>query len=211
MEAITPGAEFVEVRDPNGADFEQFFLIYEEALPESERKSRAQVAELVTRRDYHVVVMKSGERVLSFLIVFMSLGQDVGLLEYMATAREARNQGLGADMFKKATEIAGARPMLVEVDSDREDSPDREIRRRRKNFYLRAGCQQIEGLDYLMPRVDGSQPPVMDLLYSWKECSTPPSYDLIRGWIETVYAEVYQRPTDDPAIEWMMSSLTKRA
>jgi GNAT superfamily N-acetyltransferase len=210
MGAITPGAEFVEIKDPSSADFEAFFRIYEEALPESERKSRGQVAEFVTRADYHVVAMKSEAQVLSFLIVFMSLDHEVGLLEYMATARGARNRGLGADMFKKAAEIAGERPLLVEVDSEREDSPDRETRSRRKNFYLRAGCQQIEGLDYLMPRVDGAEPPMMDLLYYWKGCSTVPSHDLIRGWIETVYAEVYQRPTDDPAIEWMMSGLIKR-
>lgn len=204
-------SDFVEIKDPNSADFEQFFRIYEEALPESERKSRGQVAEFVTRADYHFVVLKSGERVLSFLIVFVSLDREVGLLEYMATAREARNQGLGAEMFKKAAEIAGARPLLVEVDSEREDSPDRALRRRRKHFYLRAGCQQVEGLDYLMPRVDGAEPPMMDLLYYWKGCSTIPSDDLIRGWLETVYAEVYQRPTDDPGIEWMMSRLATRA
>lgn len=202
-------SEFLEIKDPRSADFERFFQIYEEALPESERKSRKQVAEFVTREDYHVVVMKSGEEVLSFLIVFMSLNQDVGLLEYMATARQSRNQGLGAAMFKKAAEIAGTRPLLVEVDSEREDSPDREMRIRRKNFYFRAGCQQIEGLDYLMPRVDGAKPPTMDLLYYWKECGAPPGQNLIRCWLKTVYAEVYQRPSNDPAIEWMMSSMTR--
>ncbi len=205
------GAEFVEVKDPRSADFEQFILIYEEALPASERKSRAQVAEFVTREDYHVVAMKSEEQVLSFLVVFMSLTEEVGLLEYMGTARQARNQGLGAKMFKKAAEMAGTRPLLAEVDSERENSPDRAIRMRRKNFYFRLGCQQIEGLDYLMPQVGDSQPPVMDLLYYWKGCGAPPDHDRIRCWIKTVYSEVYQRPTDDPGIEWMMNSLTKRA
>jgi GNAT superfamily N-acetyltransferase len=201
--------EFVEIKDPSCADFEQFFQIYEEALPESERKSREKVEEFVAREDYHVVVMKSGGEVLSFLIVFMSLNQDVGLLEYMATARQARNRGLGAAMFKKAAEIAGTRPLLVEVDSEREESPDRGMRIRRKHFYFRAGCRQIENLDYLMPRVDGAKPPVMDLLYCWKGCSEPPSRDLIRCWLKTVYAEVYQRPKDDPAIEWMMNGLKR--
>ncbi len=140
----------------------------------------------------------------------MSLTQEVGLLEYMGTARQARNMGLGAAMFKKAGEMAGARPLLAEVDSEREDSADRELRRRRKNFYFRLGCQQIEGLDYLMPQVGESKPPVMDLLYYWKGCSTPPGHDLIRGWIKTVYTEVYQRPSDDPGIEWMMNGLTER-
>ncbi len=205
------GGKFVEIKDPNGTDFEQFFQIYEEALPANERKSREQVAEFVTRLDYHVLVVKSGEQVLCFLIVFMSLNQEVGLLEYMATARQARNQGLGAEMFKKAAEIAGERPLLVEVDSEREDSLDREIRRRRKNFYFRSGCQQIEGLNYLMPQVSDSKPPVMDLLYYWKGCTTRPSDDLIRCWIKTVYAEVYQRPPDDPGIEWMINRMIKRA
>lgn len=203
-------ADFVEIKDPNGTDFERVFEIYEEALPACERKSRRQVVEMVMREDYRVVAMKAGEEVVGFFVVFLSLNQEVGLLEYMGTARQVRNQGLGGEMFRKAAEIAGERPLLAEVDSEREDSPDREIRRRRKSFYFRQGCQQVEGLDYLMPRVGDSKPPVMDLLYHWKGCSTAPSDELIRRWIKTVYAEVYQRPRDDPGIEWMMNGLTNR-
>lgn len=195
----------MEIKDPHSADFEELWRIYEEALPEGERKPREAVEGLVTRADYHVMAVKEGERVLAFLMVFVSQHEQVALLEYLATSPQVRNRGLGAAMFGKGVELAGTRPLLVEYDSDREDAPDREMRVRRKNFYLRMGCRQIENLDYLMPQVGDSKPPMMGLAYCWKGCTAPPSREMIRQWLQTVYAEVYQRSRDDAAIEVMMA------
>lgn len=190
-------------------DFEQLFQIYEEALPAAERKPREVVEELVARPDYRVVAVKEQERVLAFMMVFVSLHEDVALLEYMASSPQVRNQGLGAALFAKAVEMTGARPLLVEFDSDREDAPDRELRRRRKSFYLRLGCRPIGNLDYLMPQVSDSKPPVMDLACHWKDCRTPPGPGLVRRWLQTIYTEVYRRSADDSAIDAMMAGFGK--
>lgn len=210
LNTSSPTHAFVEIRDPGSADFEKLYRIYEEALPLSERKPRAAVEELVRRDDYRVLAVKAGEQMLSFLAVFVSLREDVALLEYLATSPQARNQGLGARMFAKSVELAGPRPLLVEFDSERGKSADRELCLRRKRFYFRQGCQQIEGLHYLMPRVGDKPPPAMDLAYCGGGCGKPPSADLIRTWLQTLYVEVYQQPKDDPNIEVMMAGFESR-
>ncbi|MDP1589845.1 MAG: GNAT family N-acetyltransferase [Prosthecobacter sp.] len=200
--------ELVEVRHPQGADFEGLYRIYEEALPASERKPRAWVEALVLRPDYRVMVLKSGGQVLGFLMVFVSASQEVALLEYLATDRTVRNRGLGAALFHQAVEIAGERPLLVEMESEDENTPGHEMRLRRKRFYSRLGCVEIANLAYLMPPVGASPPPRMNLAYHWRGHPAPPNHDEIRLWLHTLYTEVYLRPADDPAIEVMMRGLT---
>lgn len=210
MNPNPPAQEFVEIKDPHSADFEQLYRIYEEALPANERRPRAVVEGLVRRADYHVLAVKSGDRVLSFLAVFVSMKAEAALLEYLATSPHIRNQGLGALMVAKAAELAGARPLLLEVDSERDVAAARELCLRRKHFYFRQGCRQIENLHYLMPQVGDTRPPAMDLAYLWKGCDTAPSPGLVRQWLQIIYGEVYARPADDPAIEVMMAGLESR-
>ncbi|MGV3658970.1 MAG: GNAT family N-acetyltransferase [Prosthecobacter sp.] len=207
MNALPLPQHFVEITDPHSADFERMLRIYEEALPANERKPRSVVEGLVKREDYRVVAVKAAEQLLSFLVVFVSATEDVALLEYLATSPHIRNQGLGAIMVAKAVELAGMRPLLFEVDSERDEAADSKLCLRRKNFYLRQGCRQIERLHYLMPQVGDTQPPAMDLLYHWKNHSTPPGRELIRCWLRTIYTEVYLRPADDPGIEAMTARL----
>jgi hypothetical protein len=92
----------------------------------------------------------------------------------------------------------------VEVDSEREQAKDLAIRIRRKNFYLRLGCIQIEGLDYLMPAVSEERPPVMDLLYHAGGRAHIVTGAQLRVWLTTLYVEVYGRSADDSDIALML-------
>lgn len=197
MPTSMPNSEFKTLKDSKDNDFEVFFDLYEEALPENERKSRQEVSEMLMRADYTVVVLKIAQQVVSFAIVFNSLRENVSLLEYMATLSELRSKGLGSAMFQKAAQIATERPMLIEIDSDREDSPDRDTRTRRKNFYLRQGCKVVLGLDYRMPQFGATAPPLMDLGYYWPEASEPVTPQVVDKWLSTIYSEVYQRKDSD--------------
>lgn len=199
--------EFVRISDPNSQRFAQFFSIYEESLPASERKSRDAIAMLVERSEYHVIGLLAQSAVIAFAIVFISDEPPFALLEYMATTTTARNAGLGARLFAEVKRIAGMRTLLVEVDSERESSADQEIRRRRKQFYLRQGCQEIAGLAYVMPTVGASVPPMMDMLYCSPLESTPPRVELVRMWLSAIYAGVYDCAPDDPRIESMLQDL----
>ncbi len=199
--------EEIEIVSAQSPAFDAFYAIYEEALPAGERKSRGALAALVARRDYSVLALVAEGTVRAFAIVFLSATADVGLLEYMATEKGWRNARLGERLFHAARARMGDRVMLVEVDSEREDAKDRDIRVRRKDFYLRLGCKQIAGVDYVMPMVSSERPPVMDLLYHDGGRGVSVTKDLLRTWLTTIYIEVYDRSGDDPAIEAMVSGL----
>lgn len=197
----------IAINNVNSDAFDQFFAIYEEALPAGERKSREVIKKLVERPDYKIIGLADANEIVAFAIVFTSMNHEVGLLEYMATQKTYRNAGLGAQLFRLALACMSNRIMLVEVDSEREAAPDREIRIRRKNFYLRLGCIQIPGLDYLMPAVSDERPPVMDLLYYPQFHSFPLTSLLVKNWLTTIYAEVYGRDAQDPDIVKMLTTL----
>ncbi len=186
--------------------FDQFFDIYVEALPVGERKPKANIESLLFRTDYSIFVATDQASVVAFAIVFASQNTPVALLEYMATKKGLRNTGLGKRLFVHALESVGNRVMLVEVDSERERAADNEIRVRRKNFYIRNGCRQIEGLDYLMPQVSDAKPPVMDLLYHAGGDEIDITEQSLKIWLSTLYAEVYNRDKKDRAIAEMLDA-----
>jgi hypothetical protein len=211
MSASDPEESFALITDPKSEEFAQFFAIYEASIPEYERKSRAAIEALAARTDYRVVGLRMNGEIVAFFILFLSIAHSLALLEYMATKSSARNGGLGAKLFKKAAELTGALPMLVEVDSEREDTPDRALRVRRKDFYLRHGCRQIRHLNYQMPMVGNAEPPMMDLLLHSTSHKEAPSLDLVRQWLEHIYVDVYGCSRDDERITAMMRSLAINA
>src|SRR4029077_6085642 len=109
---------------------------------------------------------------------------------------ERRNRGVGGELFRQTTGQVAAHdrslPILLEVDSDREASDDRQIRTRRQQFYRRLGCVRIAGLHYILPLPGVGPVPEMDLmLYSEMPLRQLPKTDLER-WLRTIYRDVYR-------------------
>ena len=197
-----------EMGAPADERFEALYEIYASALPVREQKTREEIFALVGRCDYKIIISDDGHQLLGFAIVFVSATQPVALLEYMATHQDHRNMGLGARIFDASLEAASRRPMLVEVDSERENSADRAIRIRRKNFYRRLGCLQIDALNYVLPLLGEGEPPRMDLLVHPNGREQPISPHEMSDWLGVLYAEVYHQRADDPRIEGMLRNLT---
>lgn len=193
------------------AAFDEFFALYWSSMPASERKSRPAMQALVARPDYQVLLLLLDGRLTGYSVTFVPENDTFCLLEYMAVHASFRGGGIGSTLFLHAVEMArngrGDVAMLLEVDSDREATADREIRRRRQAFYQRLGCLRIEGLDYVLPLDTGHAPPLMDLLIL-----PPPDGAVIRRatlerWLRTIYVTVYGRSPADPRIEQMIARL----
>jgi GNAT superfamily N-acetyltransferase len=196
--------EEIVIADACSAAFDQFFAIYEEALPAGERKPREDIVALCKRPDCSILGLARDGEVIAFAIVFASDTAPVGLLEYMATTKALRNAGLGARLFAMALARMEGRVMLVEVESEREETTDLPLRMRRKNFYFRLGCQQVERLDYIMPMVSADRPPVLDLLYHAGGKTLTVTDAMLRTWLETIYVGVYDRSASDGNIALML-------
>lgn len=212
--------------------FRQLFAIYASSINPREQKPEAWMRAMVAAPEYRVCIARA-DRVLGFSILFVPAHAGFALLEYMAVAREKRNHGFGADLFRRTVEQAvasnGARlPVVLEIDADREPAADRALRTRRANFYRRLGCVRIAGLRYQMPLVGVGAPPEMDLMVFRAEQAAPPPAPTpqavvgapapagavapiaradLKAWLETIYRDVYHCPPDDPRIADMLAPL----
>jgi ribosomal protein S18 acetylase RimI-like enzyme len=208
--------QFEELQACSGAEFQQFYALYAAAIAARERKSEDWVRQMCARADYKILLLKDRHdqnEVAGFSVLFLPPQEDFGLLEYMAVAAGHRNSGLGGKVFRQSLELARRawrnqpRALLLEVDSDREAAPDRELRRRRLEFYRRLGCRALAGLDYIMPLPGEGPPPQMDLLVYSDDRRATVRKSEAEHWLQVIYREVYRCSPGDPRIAQMLGPL----
>ena len=196
----------------DGEPFRQIFEIYAASIHPREQKPEDWLRAMVAVPEYRVWIAQDAGRVLGFSILFTPPGEGFALLEYMAVAAHKRGHGFGARLFQRTVEQAvtpqGALlPVLLEVDSDREESSDREVRTRRLRFYRRLGCRKIAGLRYLMPLGGVGPVPEMDLMIYSRVPLVHVARADVRGWLRSIYRDVYRGSPDDPRIARMIHPL----
>lgn len=204
--------QFEELKFGSGPEFEEFYNIYADSISARERKSKVWISEMVGKAEYKILLLKLNAHVVGFSVLFLPQSADFGLLEYMATASEHRNKGMGAGLFRHSVQVARSQPsqarsLILEVDSDRERCLDQVLRARRQKFYRRLGCLVIAGLPYIMPLVGEGAPPEMDLLIYPINGLRQVSKSGLEGWIKTIYQGVYHCPPDDPRINQMLMNV----
>lgn len=187
-----------------GTIFEDFYRIYTESLPRREQKPKAQIAAMVTRPDYWVLLARRNGVVIGFSILFIPSRESFGLVEYMAIDRPYRDMGAGSELFRHSVHAVvsnrGDIPILLEVDSDREASADQVMRRRRQLFYRRLGCLRIDRLSYLLPLPGEGSPPEMDLFVYVLDKSRIIRKSELEHWLRVLYQEVYNVSPKDARI-----------
>jgi GNAT superfamily N-acetyltransferase len=201
-----------QLASSEGETFGQLYAIYAASIAAREQKREGWIAAMVGAPEYRVWVAKAGGLVRGFSILFLPADAGFALLEYMAVAPDQRNHGLGAELFRRTmahavTPDGRPLPVLLEVDSDREEASDRALRTRRERFYRRLGCLRIAGLRYIMPLAGEGSPPEMDLLVYAPKPPLRLARSEVRLWLETIYQDVYHCPPDDPRLAQMVAAL----
>lgn len=192
--------------------FEAFFRIYQESIHPREQKSKASISKMAARPDYQIILEKQDGGVVGFSILFAPAGENFRLLEYMAVDSGHRNSGLGGEMFRQTVRRSVSQggeplPLVLEVDSDHEASPDRAERTERLRFYKRLGCLRIDSLSYLLPLAGKDKPPEMVLLLHVPEKFHAITKAELRRWLTTIYRTVYDCLPEDPRIEQMLEGV----
>jgi len=201
---MTDRDQLEQLKSCDGPAFRELYEIYAVSIAARERKPEDWICSMVRAPEYTFWVMKGSGGLEGFSILFLPRAEHFALLEYMAVTPERRNRGVGSALFKRTATRAPSLPILLEVDSDREASDDREIRTRRQQFYRRLGCVRIAGLHYILPLPGVGPVPEMDLmLYSAEPLRQLPKTHLER-WLRTIYRDVYRSSPDDPRIAQML-------
>jgi N-acetylglutamate synthase-like GNAT family acetyltransferase len=191
--------------------FEDFYRIYAESISVREQKSRAQIAAMVLRPDYKILLAKRSGRVIGFSMLFLPAKEPFCLLEYLAVETMQRNTGVGTSLFRHSLQVAALIhvevSLLLEVDSESGSSPDQAIRRRRQQFYRRLGCRRIDGISYLLPLPAEGPPPKMDLMVYLSPAVSSIPKSTLEHWLKVVYQQVYGCSSDDIRITRMMAGV----
>lgn len=199
------------IQSADGNVFEDFYRIYADSMTLREQKTRAEIARMTARQDYHFILVKRHWIVIGFTIMFVPIQESFALLEYMAIDRAHRNTGAGADLFRHSLRVIRSNrsdiPVLLEVDSERETSGDRAVIRRRQMFYRRLGCVRIDGLSYLLPLPGTGAPPAMDLMLHLDEKSRVIHKAELEHWLTVLYQTVYGVSPQDTRIREMTRPL----
>jgi GNAT superfamily N-acetyltransferase len=181
--------------------------LYEAAIPLRERKDFGTIRAMADSPVHRLRVAMVGAELVGFYALYA--GEKLALLEYLATREKVRGRGIGAALYSAARSEAGSRPMVIEVDSDRIDCPDRDLRHRRVEFYRRLGSRRIVGLDFILPLPGIGDPPPLELLVdcAWTQEIAEP---LVTGWLSEIYTSVYGCACDDSRLLNMLGTLPER-
>lgn len=197
----------IDLASASAEERDAFIAIYEEALPRSERKSRETILRQAAQADFRGLLWCRDGAVIGFAIVYLPEGEDFALLEYLGVQQRARGGGMGAKMLDAVLVATGDRPLVIEVDSDREDAPDRALRERRRGFYERAGARRIDGIDYRMPSVGEGVPPALDLMVHPRGRALTVTPALAAGWIRSIYRGVYDVGIGEAELQVMLRNM----
>lgn len=184
-----------------GPAFDDLYRIYQESIAVPEQKPRDQIAAMIGRPDYRVLLARRNGRIVGFSVLFLPSRERFALLEYMAIQETDRNGGIGAELFRRS--IPGDIPLLLEVDSDL-SGDDRAVNHRRILFYRRLGCRRVEGLSYILPLPLEGPPPEMDLMIHAPTMVDHLPKSEVERWLKVIYRDVYGCPPEDPRIVRMM-------
>ncbi|MBR3953822.1 MAG: GNAT family N-acetyltransferase [Oscillospiraceae bacterium] len=125
----------------NSKDIRKIKKLYIESFPENERFSFGMMIKNESG-NYETFGFYQDDKFIGFAIMLNSL--DISHIIYFATLPEIRGKGLGAKALGAISRIKKGLRVIVDIEREVPDCPENEIRRRRKNFYLRNGFSETE-------------------------------------------------------------------
>ena len=126
---------------PGSKDLGKIEKLYIESFPENERFSFGMMIKN-EKGHYETFGFYKDGVFCGFAILLNSL--DISHIIYFATLPEMRGKGLGAKALAAIGRIKKGRRIIVDIEKEVPGLEDNEIRRRRKNFYLRNGYSETE-------------------------------------------------------------------
>lgn len=135
--------EGIKLRKPKRwLDWLRLRRLYIQAFPPEERKPFSRIAGMYRQGRADVWCVEEEDAFAGFAATVN--GGDLVLLDYLAIAPRYRGWGIGSAAMRQLQTIYADKGFFVEIESTREDAPNRAEREKRKRFYQAAGMEAME-------------------------------------------------------------------
>ena len=122
-------------------DILRVYLLYLQAFPAYERKPFSRIVSMAKEGRTDLWIIRRGGRFAGFASTVNS--PDLVLLDYFAVCKSLRGQGVGSAALKAILDRYAPGGVLVEIESTRIPSDNRQERENRKQFYVNCGMTPL--------------------------------------------------------------------
>jgi len=195
---LTNLSEIVPVQPDGGAIWTDCIRIYTDAFPPWEREWDQVLEKRIASDRYQMRAgLKDGQVVGFYILDVEEEGQKYALFSYLAVDERLRGRGYGEELTRHAIRLFsefGRRDwFLIEAE-------DRQAR-----FYGRIGFLKL-GIDYFVPRYDGSGAEPMSLMaIPLRGPAKSIDGGEMKQIVERIYRSGYKLQADDPRLERQLS------
>lgn len=131
-----------ELKKCAGFDWVRILKLYMAAFPASERKPFPMIVKMTRKGVSDTWGIWEGKKFRGLAITIN--GPKEILLDYYAISKNARGKGLGSAGLRLLSQRYRGKGLFVEIESPYEPGPDRQMRQRRKSFYLANGLVPMQ-------------------------------------------------------------------
>lgn len=119
----------------------RIYKLYRSAFPRSERKPFSMIYKMSRKGKTDVWYCTDEGKFIGIAITIN--GPDSILLDYFAITEQNRNGGYGSKILRSVIEEYAPKPIFGEIENVIDPGEDLELRKRRKQFYLRNGLKEM--------------------------------------------------------------------
>ena len=183
---------FRQILNINDIHFGKAINIYNESFPSNEKQPLSLIKKRITEKKSNLFVGLVNEEVICMALLWDFKDLEFVLLDYMAVDKEYRNNKFGTCLFKFLSNKLNSRNkyMIIEVENYLFGN-NKELRKKRINFYIRNGAYVLHEIPYLLPSLDGTHPTEMNLMISPKYRKEMINGDKIEKLITQLYIDLY--------------------
>ena len=132
----------IELRRPDHPlHWLRVYRLYLAAFPRAERKPFGIIMKMHRSGRTDVWRILRGGRFAGFAATVN--GSDLILLDYLAIEKRSRGQGVGSAAMAALQRVYADKGFFVEIESTKENAPNRAERENRKRFYQAAGMEEL--------------------------------------------------------------------
>ncbi|MES2388692.1 MAG: GNAT family N-acetyltransferase [Bacteroidota bacterium] len=195
------GISYSLITNAADPDFPAVVAIYLSSFPANERMPVHIMEWRVNSGLSVLLVGKRGDEVISMCLLWYFSNSTLVQLDYFAVAEPYRNQNLGGEFFNAVCHYFAAqgKQLLIEVENP-DFEPERDLKKRRINFYLRHGAALLANVWYTLPAFTADEPAKMRLMVAPAPEPGSVSRALVKTLIERTFVEIYHRKPEDTVL-----------